>query len=263
MNGRLLKQSLAVVMICSALSTSAWAQSAWVHVGDTAMPCEKAPGFQILPVFFSAAGPVHTARFKVVASSPVTIVDPPGGEFDVTFSSCGSYGALGTLLVLIPAGPAVKFTVVPATGHTAIELTDCDGYALRTVSTCDNSQLLGPYRPNPPDGATDVPTDQLLSYVGDANYVALSTDPNMDIWNPANVVLCNHVETGTTGPACALPLNPGPLSPHTTYYWQAVYYCACGQVAAGYSDVFSFTTGDGPLAVEPTTWGRVKAMYRH
>jgi hypothetical protein len=61
---------------------------------------------------------------------------------------------------------------------------------------------------------------------------------------------------------CALPLNPGPLAPQTTYYWQAHHNCICGQVHPAQSDVFSFTTGDGPLAVEATTWGRVKALYR-
>jgi hypothetical protein len=253
-------------MICLGASSSAWAQSAWVYVGDGngyGPLCTQNPGFQFLTVVLgSAAGPVKTARFKIVASSPVTIVNAPDGEFDLTLSQCVQYGPLTQLLVFVPPGPSVTLSIVPATGHTAIELNDCDGYAMPTVSSCGYYQIAAPYRPNPPDGATDVPTNQLLSYVGDANFVALSTNPNMDIWDPANVILCNNIETGTTGPACSLPLNPGLLAPHTTYYWKAANYCACGQVEPGNSERFSFTTGDGPVAVEATTWGRVKAAYR-
>ena len=254
MNGHLLRQFLAVVMICLGLSSSAWAQSAFIHVGEESFPCPKGPGFQLLSVYFHAAGPVHTARFKVVASSPVTILDPPGGEFNVTLSPCRSDWAFGTLVVIVPAGSTVQFTVVPATGHAEIELTDCDGYALRTVSQCDLAQLIGPYRPNPPDGATVVPTNQLLSYVGRANTVVIGTTP--DLHNAQ--VICNSGQYAS----CVLPIDPGPLAPNTTYYWQAHDYCVCGQVIDGHSDVFSFTTGDAPLALEPSTWGRVKAMYR-
>jgi len=260
MKGHLLRLSVAVVMICSALSTSARAQSAKIFFVDnygypTCAPVS--PGFHQIYLQFAAVGPLATARFKVQASSPVTIFSPPNGEFDLTFP-----GAAPVLVCVVPPGPAVTLSVVPATGHGAIEVTDRDGYDMSAVWEGCIYQLLGPYRPNPPDGATDVPTNQLLSYVGDANYVALSTNPNMDIWDPANVIICNNIETGTTGPPCSLPLNPGSLAPHTTYYWQAAYYCACGQVYAGYSEVFSFTTGDGPLAVDSTTWGRVKALYR-
>jgi len=263
MNGHLLRRSLAVVMMSLGLSSNARAQSAYIQLGYPAEPqCVVAPGFwPNLTVYVATVGPLHTARFKVVASSPVTIFNPPGGEFDLTSTPC-TIGAFANLVVLIPPGPPVTFTFVPATGHAEIELTDCDGYAMRTVNKCGSAQLLGPYRPDPPDGAINVSTDQLLSYVGDANYVALSTNPDMNIWDPTNVVLCNKLVQGGTGLPCPLPLNPGPLAPHTTYYWQAINFCVCGQVTPGTSEVFSFTTGDAPLAVETSTWGRVKAMYR-
>jgi hypothetical protein len=240
------------MMICLGFSSSAWAQSATLRIGDD-FSCSKAPGFQVLNIPLQAAGPVKSARFKIVASSPVTIFSPPNGEFDVTLDPCVQNGSIGQLVVVIPAGPSVTFTVVPATGDSEIELTDCDDYALRAVAECGLTQLIAPYRPNPPDGAVDVPINQLLSYVGAANYVVIGTDPDLE--NPQ--VVCQAGDF-----ACALPLNPGTLSPHTTYYWQAVSYCLCGQVFTGYSDIFSFTTGDAPLAVEATTWGHVKALYR-
>lgn len=249
-------------MFSLGLSSSAWAQSAKLRIGDGYQCSWTGPGFYTLNVNFYAAGPAAHARFKVVSSSPLPFMDPPNGEFDVSINPCNTYGWLGWVQIFVPAGLTVELTIVPLPGLTEIELTDCDGYALPTVQECETYRQLAPYRPDPPTGAVNVPTNQLLSYVGEANYVALSTNPNMYIWDSTNVILCNHIETGTTGPACQLPLSPGTLAPHTTYYWQAVEYCACGQVYPGYSEVFSFTTGDGPLAVEPSTWGRVKAMYR-
>jgi hypothetical protein len=185
-----------------------------------------------------------------VASSPVTFLNPLNGDVDVTFSPCTTIGPLVSLLVIVPAGPSVTFSIVPATGYSEIELTDCEGYAMPTVTSCGPPRLSAPYRPNPPDGATDVPTNQLLSYVGVANSVGIGTSPNL------GQVICQGE------PPCALPLNPGLLAPHTTYYWRAGTVCFCDGVLGGTSELFSFTTGDGPLAVEATTWGRVKALYR-
>jgi hypothetical protein len=245
-------QFLAVVMICLGLASSARAQSAMLRIGD-GYACSFNPGFHILPVYVVAAGPVETARFNVVASSAVTFLDPPNGEFNVTLNPCMQNGSLGQLLVIIPAGPAVTFTILPATGDSEIEMTDCDGYALHAVQECETAQLIAPYRPTPTDGATGVPINQLLSYVGSANYVVIAT--SLDFSDQQ--VICSSGDF-----ECSLPLNPGLLAPFTTYYWQASYYCICGQVLGASSEVFSFTTGSGPLATEAMTWGHVKALYR-
>ncbi len=226
MNGHLLRRSLAVAVMCLGLSSSARAQSAkvfFIQNGYTFCFYNQPlyPGFHILQLQAAAVGPIASARFKVVASSPVSFFNtPPNQDYDVTLSACLTGGSipLADLFLVVPAGPPVSLSVVPATGHTAIEFTDCDGYEMSAAFEDCEYQLLGPYRPNPPDGAVNVPTDQLLSYLGDANYVALSTNPNMNIWDPANVIICNNIETGTTGPPCSLPLNPGSLAPHTTYY---------------------------------------------
>jgi hypothetical protein len=241
-----------VVMFCLGFSTSVRAQSAVIRIGDSYI-CNWGPGFHSLPVQVKAAGPVGWARFKVVASSPVTFVDPPGGEFDLPVACVQNGNLYQPLVVIVPAGPSVTFTVVPATGDTEIEVNDCDGYAMHTAQECDLAQLVGPYRPTPPDEAVDVPTNQLLSYVGEANYVVIATSPDFS----DQQAICS------TGEAlCQLPLNPGPLAPHTTYYWQAANVCICGQVYPGHSEVFSFTTGDGPLATQAASWGQVKAKYR-
>jgi hypothetical protein len=263
MNGHLLKRSLAVVMILLGASSNARAQSASIRVVGN-YGCAVNPGFQIVSVSCFSAGPVATARFKVVPSSPVTIFSPANGEFDLSFSPCVTNAGLGTLLVSNPQAYPVTFSIVPLTGHTKIEMTDCDGYDLHPVPDCGLAQLLGPYRPDPPTGAVNVPTNQLLSYVGTADLVEMSTNPKFHLGDPTNVIICNTIPPGhDSGPPCPLPLNPGTLAPHTTYYWQAASRCLCGQVSWGYSEVFSFTTGDGTLAVEATTWGRIKQMYRN
>lgn len=257
MNSHLLRRSLAVALICSALSTSAGAQSAKVFFLNGGYPtCAPFyPGFQQIYIGLDAVGPIARARFKVESSSPVTIFSPPNGEFDLTFP-----GAAPVLVCVVPPGPAVTFSIVPAAGHSEIEVTDSDGYDMSAVWECYGYQLLAPYRPNPPSGAIEVPTNQLLSYVGEANSVVISTSPSLD--NPR--VICQNLPPPPhdSAPPCPLPLDPGPLAPQTTYYWQARTFSFLGQVFSGYSEIFSFTTGDASLAVEQSTWGRVKAMYR-
>lgn len=258
MNRGLLKRSLAVAVIFSALSTSAWAQSASVIVTSQSSPYPQcglfgfgfSPGFHVLYVRCTGAGPVGAARFKLQTSSPVTFFNaPPDLEFDLTFNPCVTNAAV-ELLGVVPAGPFVEITAVPATGHAEIEVTDCDGYEMPATGSCYYSGYVAPYRPNPPDGAVDVPTNQLLSYVGEANVVYIGTSPNLE-----------HVICSGELP-CVLPLDPGLLAPNTTYYWQAVNDPNVPQVFGAWSELFSFTTGDAPLAVESSSWGRVKAMYR-
>jgi hypothetical protein len=67
--------------------------------------------------------------------------------------------------------------------------------------------------------------------------------------------------TDPNPPSTALQFlqDPGPLEPNTTYYWRVT----------GFTDnlpyegpLWSFTTA-GPLRAEASTWGRVKALYRH
>jgi hypothetical protein len=65
------------------------------------------------------------------------------------------------------------------------------------------------------------------------------------------------------GEPCSNPFDPGPLEPYTTYYWRAGNWCVgCYHGEGAISDTWSFTTGAGPVPAEPSTWGRVKALYR-
>ena len=50
----------------------------------------------------------------------------------------------------------------------------------------------------------------------------------------------------------------------TTYYWMAGNVCdpPSNDCANALSDVWTFTTGDGPVKVQSTTWGAIKSLYR-
>lgn len=212
--------------------------------------------------------PVKTARFKVVSSCPSVLILSPV-EFDLTFATCASAGeTIATITVANFGSPVTcNFSIEPLDGDDRIELTDCDGFAMRGCDTfgrtepCDGmSGILGPYRPSPADGAIDVPVDTKLEYVGFANYVEMAdfnfTGDNGPPWPEA---VCSH---WGPAPPCTYPIDPGVLQPSTTYYWRAFLYCVgCEHGEHGRSEIFSFTTG-GTVAIESTTWGRVKSMYR-
>ena len=186
----------------------------------------------------------------------------------IDFPTCvpGSATRLDVLqIVFLANAPVSDYTWVvgPAAGKPTIELEDCDGFTMKGTGQysiyCDKQGFLGPYKPNPPDGAVDVALDATLSFVGFANEIGVADHP-IDWPYQGNVHYC-----GPFPPAqpCVLPLDPGTLLPHTTYYWRALNDCLyCEHGEAGYGDVWSFTTGDAPLSTSKTTWGRVKALYR-
>jgi hypothetical protein len=213
-----------------------------------------------------------------------TLPDPPGGvvlsaiwSFPVTGGDlvngieldlgCSGGGTVGTLTVLFSSTPLCS----PWTTGDA-EVEDCNGN-LRPVEvlaslvgggTClgcfQHCMGLQPSNLFPPDAATDVPTNTTLTWEG-----GVLGDDYSNCW----------IRIGTT-PDCsdaqliAVPCTEDHnivldfLQPATTYYWQASWqYIAdgCSRGTNGISAVQSFTTED-PLAAEPTTWGRVKSIYR-
>lgn len=230
------------------------------------------PGLHTLSIRLDATvAPVKTARFQIVSSCPVAFFGTPANqEYDLTFTTCLEAGDEIANFGLLVSGSTQVCTIkaVPLAGSSAIELTDCDGYAMIGVWPHDPSidcewwGMLAPYRPDPPTGATGVSINPLLSYVGPANLVLLGTSPVLDP-DSATDIICTGSIYPPGEPPCTLPLSPGPLSPNTTYYWRALNVCfGCVHGNAGISEVFSFTTGSGDVAVDHSTWGRVKAIYR-
>ena len=275
--GRVLSPIVLGGALLLAVASIAVAQSASIGVylqGTTTKACDLTGGqFYMLEVrLVHTVGPVKTARFKVVPSCPVT-----GGpfEFDLTFPNCIADGAtMATIFVI--ADPCNQtyglwFDVVPATGETKIRLTDCDGYAMTGMDAfqttdydypCDDvSWALGPYRPTPPDGATGVPVNTVLGYVGNANVIIFSDQPFDDATEWSHVLCAAQPDPFYSAPPCTYPVDPGPLLPYTTYYWRAWNVPWYSYAPAAGSEVYTFTTG-GPVTAEPSTWGRVKALYR-
>jgi hypothetical protein len=116
------------------------------------------------------------------------------------------------------------------------------------------------YDPEPANGAVNVPLDVVLKWkyahesYWPVSYVRITTEPD-----------CTGGQTYSL--QNAYEFAPDFLEPGHTYYWQARYGDCCdGGCQDTYGTtlgpVYSFTT-EGEIAVEPTTWGRVKALYRN
>jgi hypothetical protein len=256
-----------------------------------------APAFGNCTLFFGGGNPI--VRIDIIVNSVpfrkarFSLPNPPFGtvvaeswnllftgdrttgiELDLGDCSTGGPVLLGYLLVFVSPG-----TVGPCTEWKVddeCEIDDCDGVARAAVAwsylaspnqtdclCCFQCcQSLPPYDLNPPDGATDVSLDAVLSWTGtefvnpvppEACRVRIGTDPSC--------------ETGQTFDVnCQLAaFAPDFLEPGTTYYWQVTWSAAtgsgCSSGAHGESRTQSFTT-EGPLSTIPATWGRVKALYR-
>lgn len=221
--------------------------------------------------------PFQTIRFRAVVPAGAVFLGDSGTGFgipvignsqtgvQVYMTGCATTYPYGqpapamTITFLAPAPlPNVTWEVQPFPGEPAIGLMDCDGFSMNGTGQysiyCDPGFLIGPYKPNPPDGAVDVPLDQLLSFTGGANFMYLGLDPQFD----DNDLVCEYPQS-----PCTFPFDPGDLLPNTTYYWKALNVCTgCehGEYAA--SDLWSFTTGDITVSTQSSTWGHVKALYR-
>jgi len=123
---------------------------------------------------------------------------------------------------------------------------------------------LPPYDLYPPDGATNVPLNVVLSWNGTENiefppddyyssgcYVLMGTSPACDNEQEYTVVCASQ------------SFAPDFLQPYTTYYWRPMYRLrpegSCAPL--GIAPLHSFTTGD-VIAAEPHSWGYVKSLYR-
>ncbi|HEU4364828.1 MAG TPA: Ig-like domain-containing protein [Candidatus Krumholzibacteria bacterium] len=217
--------------------------------------------------------PFRAVRFKAVppcglvvlnTTSPYPFTGNPQTGVDISLPACTN-APVDVLQITFFAPAAVSgcmWDVLPYDGKQNIVLADCDGFLMkgasaRSVYCGDVNAFIAPYRPEPADGATGVPVNTPLAFVGGSN------EMYMRAGSPDNLVdypICS-VFFGST--ACSNPFDPGPLQPNTTYYWRAGNWCeGCYHGEGALSDNWSFTTGAGPVATEQSTWGRVKALYR-
>jgi len=196
------------------------------------------------------------------SSSPYTVLGDPRSGCEVSLGSCATTGVVVMAFYLARTDvgtPCDAFQVKPHPSYGEIRYTDCQnlphraervaGMVLDPQANCDLSSP--PYHPFPADGATDVPTTVALEWSfdlpgcgdisGREDQLYFGTSPNPP-W--AEYVYSPH--------------TVGPLQPGTTYYWK-MFVRAYGYF--GTSPVWHFTTAE-TIAVQPTTWGAIKALYR-
>jgi hypothetical protein len=129
-----------------------------------------------------------------------------------------------------------------------------DGVVLNSDGTCPKA--LPPYNPGPPDRAADVPLSTHLTWDFDAPICEIDISGEDDYLYFGT----DSIPTPPGPPyATVIPPHPiGPLQPLTTYFWR-IRIRAFGHLVDG--PVWRFTT-TGDIATQPSTWGRIKALYR-
>ncbi len=278
--------SACFVLVLSA--STARAQQARVYITvDGALPTgnflnctfDIPSGFHTVHVVVSNSFAFRSIRFSVPLPPgcffsppqlliPGSIVGDMQTDVEVDVADCVARTDQMILSILLFAPVAIndfEWSVQPAAGRTEIELEDCDGFPMKGSGEwpwwCSMLTVLGAYKPNPPDGAVDVPLDVALSFVG---YRQGSTSVSVDeapFNGPDEQHLYFCYPYGGF-PRCTFPVYPTGLLPNTTYYWMARNDGFCADGCVGDSELWSFTTGAGTVPTRTSTWGAIKAMYR-
>jgi len=222
-----------------------------VHVVYTGDPPIEAISFRLpTPSCTGIVGRVDMQPFVTVGTS----------ESGVRIALDGCYaGPVHVLTVRL-------FSVAPLAYCCAwlpedVVVLDCDGAevaftaSLSGFTTTASCAVVAPHSPVPADGAANVPLATELSWqssgpaacdLGEAwiHVLYFGTDPE---------ALAEYYDVGP-------PFPIGGLQPGTTYYWQAAgtTYNGAGPYPG---PLWRFTTA-APVLAEPSTWGRIKSLYR-
>lgn len=108
---------------------------------------------------------------------------------------------------------------------------------LWSFSTEENAPPFAPTAPDPPDGATDVSIDELLTWTGGDPNVGDSVTYDVYFGTSSPPPLADEDLTQTA-------YDPGTMELGTTYYWQIVSEDSQGETTTG--PEWSFTTEDEP-----------------
>ncbi|HET6347642.1 MAG TPA: Ig-like domain-containing protein [Candidatus Krumholzibacteria bacterium] len=195
------------------------------------------------------------------SSSPYSVTGDPLTGCDVMFGSCVTTRVNVMTFLLYKGGPGAPCDALrlePHPSYGEARYTDCQNVTHRVELTAGmllNSDYCylssPPYHPFPADGATDVPLTVALEWsfnlpnCGDIS----GREDQLYFGTSANPPWFDYVSS---------PHTIGPLQPGTTYYWK-MFVRAYGYT--GTSPVWHFTT-TGPTAVQQSTWGAIKALYR-
>ena len=247
--------------------------------GNTCNIADVSPGLISVYVVVGASPGVRTARFAApmpgcmvgatyLSDTPVYPLTAGDSQAGVTvdLDECTDY-ALVLVINYFCQGtstPCCDYPVVadPSIASQEIEMTDCEGETIFGESgtsrvnadetcPCDYA-VYGPTKPNPEDGSVGVTVSPDLSWifftnppVDDVTYdIFFGTDADPPL------LVEDHPDSS---------FAPGLLSTATTYYWKVVAHPSIGGSIGG--DVWDFTT-TSELAVERSTWGAIKDLYR-
>lgn len=208
-------------------------------------------------VYFAAPIPPASGLTHVGDTSTYTLNGNSATGLAVGFGSCetGSSIVAATMqFVRTSAGEACA-VYLPQSGalYSDCEFVDyplnyTDGVVLNSNGQCNPVPFRNPF---PADGATDVPLSAELNW-DDPYYIC-----NAPLASAATGTV--YFGTTTNPPyhqGATATHQVGPLQPGTRYYWK-VY----GDYPYIFSPLWSFTTTNS-VAVTPSTWGSIKALYR-
>jgi hypothetical protein len=264
-----MKRLLTVLSFLVLVPTVSFSQLVEVHIYHTNHSGATASQFRVEPLDYS------TVHLGDSWSVPTAIGTSADGVALVYGACLDAPTYLGYAHFWVVSGPTcADFRVVadPASSSGEIEWVDCSGtvnylyHGWNFRLDYDPCRVPEPVGTQPPDGAGAVSLNPTLVWTWDGNHecpggigmvlssVYLGTSPD-DL---------DFIGAPHPGGEGTYELTVGPLPPATTHYWRVKIrdeFWECPGLTEQWSPVYSFIT-EGTIPVEPTTWGRIKSLYR-
>jgi hypothetical protein len=205
---------------------------------------------------FSAPLPPNSGLTHVGDNSLFPLIGDSQTDIAAGLGTCqsGTIEIMTMLFISTSAGePCTLYTIQSGATYTDCSFAELplkwtDGVALNSNGQCNPVPIRNP---SPADGAVGVPLITVLSW-DDAYYVCATPLASAG----TGVVYFGTTPNPPYSEAATNNHEVGPLAPGVKYYWR-IY----GDYPYVSSPVWSFTTTTS-VAVQASTWGAIKALYR-